>query len=336
MPLYNFEEKDDRLYQAVLTESWNDVDALLLSTRNKSSIRQSSSFHSSRKMVKDLVFYKSEHGETPLHIACMNSGTPIRIIQKLYHSCPEAALYQDTRGETPVYLAAGFASDDVIRYLIRHCPPRAFYITNNQGEPPLCMAISFSRSPSIIEELLIAYPFAILHINTSGITPFQRFSIERVDEIRYLISNKDSLRVSNQPHLLNLESKRTKLFLETLILFLYHRRACACACSNVSQVSRRGKEGVSLLCTLCSDDNDLDRRPFLPLHTAIRDPECPWILVHLILIKWPEEGMKQDKDGNFPIHLIAGTTKLNGKFFNIKYHLFEFDCKIQDIQLKYT
>jgi len=280
-------ESENQVYQALLSNSWDEVNHLL---------RLSS--HSSKENRTKFLQYKSERDENSLHIACMNPGIPTRTFKKLFHSCPKAILQQNDRGETPLHIAAGDASDRIIKFLLRHCPPRTASIVNHRNEPPLYIAISFCRSPTTIQKFLEAYPLAILHINSLCMTPFQYFAFEWESAVRYLLSNHHLVQTSR------LLLKQKRLFLETLFCLLYHRRICACILQQ-SDILNQAENNASF----SSSHRDIYTKASYPLHLAILDPECPWIFVHLILSTWAQEGIKMDPNGNFPIHLIITTLK---------------------------
>ena len=71
-------------------------------------------------------------------------------------------------------------------------------------------------------------------------------------------------------------------------------------------------KGILMLKAVTTEHFSQDRLnndEWLAVHASCQVDACPWSFCSLLLQMHPEEAMKEDDDGNLPIHVIASASK---------------------------
>lgn len=101
---------------------------------------------------------KNMNNATPLHLACLYRA-PYEIVELILNANPQALLYQDSEGWTPIHVVLLYGSDDeTALMLIRRGGPHACSIQSKLVGTPLHLACRHGCSTAIIKELLRANP----------------------------------------------------------------------------------------------------------------------------------------------------------------------------------
>ena len=108
------------------------------------------------------------YGQTALHVACYRYP-PLGAVRAFLEACPDAALLQNSDGETALHLASDGASEEVQTLLLRKRPAAAS-MRDRYGDTPLHLAAGGGASPELLRAMIDADPTAASVPNAKGET----------------------------------------------------------------------------------------------------------------------------------------------------------------------
>jgi len=124
----------------------------------------------------------------PLHEACSDSQTPMKIVSDIYYAYPEAMLIKDSDHLTPILVAVECEFEDAVDFLVKACP-EACTISNKLKTTPLHLAVYSLKSSNMIDSITIANPGAAFIPDQEGDSPFDIFFRQWNVLMRILVSN---------------------------------------------------------------------------------------------------------------------------------------------------
>jgi len=222
-----------------------------------------------------------ENSSYALHLVCQDLNAPLYIIRMIYFAFPDAAVYLDASRRTPLFIAVEIFFVDAAVFLT-HQSPEAALIRNGIGMTPIQYALEDFEPNQILSAILASNPMATQQLDNEGETILKSFFNERNCYLRSLLENNHTLLSDSQ-----MEMKRwaTQSVHSKCILMLK-----AVTTDNFSQYR-------------------LDNDEWLAVHASCQVDTCPWSFCNLLLQMHPEQAMKQDDDGNLPIHIIVSVQK---------------------------
>lgn len=115
------------------------------------------------------------YGQTVLHVACYRYP-PASAVGAFLEACPDAAVLQNSDGETALHLAMDGASEEVQLLLLR-ARPGAVAAKDRYGDTPLHLACSSNGvSTDLLRVMVEAAPEAASQLNGRGETPLHLLS----------------------------------------------------------------------------------------------------------------------------------------------------------------
>jgi hypothetical protein len=123
-----------------------------------------------RTHADEIVIQGINGGQNALHAACIRYP-PTHVVAAILAAKPQAALYQNFSGETPLHLASYSASEEVQALLVR-AAPAAVSAQDKYGDCPLHFAARSGATYTLMEQLLSAAPTCVSLRNKRGVTPF--------------------------------------------------------------------------------------------------------------------------------------------------------------------
>ena len=308
------------LYRAVVYRDWETAKNLLTTHPNSLQLTEYSS---------------SRRGETALHNACWWGG-PVHII-KLFHQVNPSLLMQlDNQLRSPLRYACGYASKEVVEFLI-DATPMAARLLDSDGLLPLHIAIKNRRSPSIIQKLVEAYPEAInqyTHCLRSLSHDEDDDEIDRKTPLQLLCMKWNDDLSANINHLEYLAKGMDCDGLSTLkgSLYSFLKTLFQTVQANIDDTNSDHlqhsfqfplhqtieldneilppifKEFIIII--LCEQDASLkDSRGNLPLHLAAAQTGEESNLIPLLLDRYPEASAISNEEGRLPLSLAIESGK---------------------------
>jgi hypothetical protein len=138
---------------------------------------------------------KGHRNKTVLHFACeMNI---VEVVEYLYNLDPSMALSLDQYGNTPLSLAIAYSRNDVVRFLVTHCPTSAT-VPDRFGFFPLCNSLNTTLSVDILKLIYNCYPCAISSASVGDELPihyllrhgnFEHENDLTTNKLRFLVLN---------------------------------------------------------------------------------------------------------------------------------------------------
>lgn len=127
-----------------------------------------------------------EAGNTPLHHALRNEGTPAAVALALLAACPEATKVVDNSGYTPLHAALQNKTISAAVQLasIAACLEAAKVKTEwGYGSTPLGLAVYLNASAPVVAALIAVWPGAIKEVDGDGDTPLHYLAIAERDTL---------------------------------------------------------------------------------------------------------------------------------------------------------
>jgi len=276
------------LYRAVVYRNWEYVRSLLQDHPNK---------------LEFTEFTNSRRGETALHNACWWGG-PLDIVESYFKVNPSVLMRLDNRLRSPLHYACGYASKEVVEFIIG-AAPMATRLLDTDGLLPLHVAIKNRRAPSIIRKLLAAYPEAIHHTahcikrditDADKKTPLELLYIKWIDDLSANIKGD----ISYLEYLvegMDCDGLTTLKGSLQILLDAYFQTT-----------TDEGSNGMG------------EENKKYPLHLALHLPDhiLPSTFKHFMIKISPETKFReQDKGGNLPLHIAASKSCEQSNFIHL-------------------
>ena len=213
-----------------------------------------------------------------LHSACDDPTIPINILKDIYYAYPEAAFIKDDDQHTPLKIAVDAGFEEAVEFLINTCPEDVV----NCGSY-LRSAVHSLNCTKMIDSFIHAIPEAAFISDDNGDSAFDLF-----------------FRIWNVPMSILLQTSQISddIFDNEIgqgnwkIRDLYQK---VCLFLTAANHHKNGKK---------HDASYL-------LHIALREKSCNWAFCKLLMALHPEQILKRDIDGNFPIHIIVAARNLS-------------------------
>ena len=201
----------------------------------------------------------------------------LQVFKIIFNLCPEQLFFKDIYGNTILHNALanyGQSAIEIVEFLLDIAPVLA-QTANNYGMLPLHQALVNRRQPQIIKALLQAFPQGISQENGALGTPAQLFFDEWLDQLEDNIDDFEELQLYE-----NQEGNDFDIVVSTLVAII------ETATRNVSSNLRA----------------DLQ---VLPVHDALKldNIVIPPVFTQLLIKTFPDESMKCDENGNYPLHV---------------------------------
>ena len=291
------------LYYAVVYRDWETAKDLLTNHPN----------------VMKLTEYSSNHrGETALHNACWWGG-PLHIIKLIYDVNPALLMQLDDNLRSPLRYACGYASKEVVEFLIDAAPMAARFL-DSDGLLPIHVAIKNRRAPSIVQNLLDVYPesfhlasHSLGRVSESG----QASSNERKTPLEILSMKWNDDLCANINHLEYLTEGMDCDGLTTLKGSLYHLMEAYFR----TTAFQRGYSNDATSSNGKADNSNSSCSPipnFLHQSLQLNTQILPNIFKELIALTSPSEKCAEtDEEGNLPLHIAATLEAENSNLIDI-------------------
>ena len=224
---------------------------------------------------------RDEHSSYALHLVCHDLSTPPHIIRMIYFAFPDASLCLDMSKRTPLFIAVEFCFVDAAVFLC-HQNPEAALVRNGIGMTPLQYTLEDFEPNQILSAILSSNPMTAKQLDAEGEFIFESFFNEHNCNLRALLENNAGLLSGLQTEMKHWAAYSAY---SKGILMLK-----AITTGHFSQYRHNNDE-------------------WLAVHASCQVEVCPWSFCNLLLQMHPAEAMKEDDDGNLPIHVIASASK---------------------------
>lgn len=231
------------------------------------------------------------NGRTALHKACFHNA-PIKAIELLFKSNPDAALMRDNNGWTPLHRSVVYSSEDEVIEFLTKVAPAATSTVDNFGDTPLHDALLHRRSFGIIRSLIDANP-DVSKANLKGDSPLDTFLSLWYSAIKNFVEKlPDTLppaKVMEMDIIRGGQIYSIRYVYNMTCLILNHAmRTSGCSPTSKSKF----------------------------LHSVLKMESCPWVFYEFLMRIHPEQ-IHDDDCGNLPITLMAqdSNKSIYGKIF---------------------
>lgn len=211
-------------------------------------------------------------------------GSP-HVFRLIFDICPEQVFFKDVYGNTilnNVLINNCQGALEIVGFLLDVAPGLA-KVANNFGMLPLHQALMNRLQPALVKSLLQAFPKGINQDNSAVGSPVQVFFDEWLDELEDNVNDFQNLKLNENQHGNNFDT-----VVNTLIAII--------------EALERSRES-----------NRSTNMQLLPVHSALKldDILIPPVFTQLLIKTFPDESMKCDENGNFPLHLEANRKGIN-------------------------
>jgi hypothetical protein len=129
----------------------------------------------------------TEHGDTPLHLACCTRGTSLEVFTLLIEAYPDALIKANQFRETPLHLACKHHCQfpELLLLLLSHCPPQVFVMLASGGMKsdsdwgPLHYAVYYNVPTTVIRVMIRMYPKGLRIFSKFGASPLDLACISK-------------------------------------------------------------------------------------------------------------------------------------------------------------
>lgn len=214
-----------------------------------------------------------------------------QVFEIIFNLCPEQLFFKDIHGNTILHNALtnyGHSAIEIVEFLLGVAPGLA-KTANDYGMLPLHQALVDRRQPKLIKALLKAFPHGISQESGALGTPAQVFFDEWLDQLEDNIDDFEELQLYE-----NQEGNDFDIVVDTFAAII--ETAARNMSSNLSA--------------------DLQ---VLPVHNALKLDNIliPPVFIQLLIKTYPDESMKCDKNGNYPLHIALNRKDVNSELIEL-------------------
>mmetsp|Transcript_3788 Transcript_3788/g.3904 ORF Transcript_3788/g.3904 Transcript_3788/m.3904 type:complete len:404 (-) Transcript_3788:118-1329(-) len=243
------------------------------------------------------ICFQDADGFSILH-KILASNPPVRVVKKLFSNLESnlwcyALMSRNKFGQTPVHSAVLYSSTMVLRFLVRLCP-EGLRVQDYHGHTPLHLACSIARAEAV--SIILSLSAGVANItnshgaNSLAYMSYWCYETEVNKALRTKIDDEQDLN-----DILRLKSNCTSDGAHLV-------ENCWRSASLLVKVSYHGSIIEPLPCN----------KTWRVLHACLGIEECPINMVLLAIRLHPEQLYEADEDGNFPLHIAAANSTING------------------------